>query len=199
MEETTYRGRGGELFTEREKKSIIRTAFEQAFLKAWLKPEEITGQKRLNVFGGPYVWAIFMKLGIVEAKAGGRFMTKKLIFVILCLCCIGWLSLIFHLSAEDGEKTADTSMRIAEKISGVLYSSPTVEQTAEIHYMVRKAAHVILFFVLGVLSALTGLTVLHFCPAPWVRYVIFAAVFCLLLGVGWMDEWHKQFIEGRHY
>ena len=75
-------------------------------------------------------------------------MTKRLILVILCLCCIGWLTLIFHLSTEDGEKTADTSIHIAEKISGVLYSSPTVEQTAGIHYMVRKAAHVILFFVL---------------------------------------------------
>lgn len=76
-------------------------------------------------------------------------MTKRLILVILCLCCIGWLTLIFHLSTEDGEKTADTSIHIAEKISGVLYSSPTVEQTAGIHYMVRKAAHVILFFCSG--------------------------------------------------
>ena len=56
----TYRVRGGELFTERKK---------QAFLKVRSKPEEITGPKRLNVFGGPYVWAIFMKLGIVEAKS----------------------------------------------------------------------------------------------------------------------------------
>lgn len=65
----TYRVRGGELFTERKKKSITRATFEQAFFKVRSKPEEITGPKRLNVFGGPYVWAIFMKLGIVEAKS----------------------------------------------------------------------------------------------------------------------------------
>lgn len=61
----TYRIRGGELFTERKKKSITRATFEKAFLKVQEHKEEITGPKKLNVFGGPYVWAIFKKLGIV--------------------------------------------------------------------------------------------------------------------------------------
>ena len=32
------------------------------------RPDEITGPKKLNVFVGPYVWAIFMKFVIVEKK-----------------------------------------------------------------------------------------------------------------------------------
>ncbi len=64
----TYTVKGGELFAERKKKSITRATFERAFLKIQEWPDEITGPKKLNVFGGPYVWAIFMKLGIVEKK-----------------------------------------------------------------------------------------------------------------------------------
>lgn len=61
----TYRVKGGELFTERKKKSITKATFEKAFLRVRENPEAITGPKRLNVFGGPYVWAIFKRLGIV--------------------------------------------------------------------------------------------------------------------------------------
>lgn len=61
--------KGGELFAERKKKSITRATFEKAFLKIQERPGEITGPKKLNVFGGPYVWAIFLKFGIVEKKS----------------------------------------------------------------------------------------------------------------------------------
>ena len=64
----TYTVKGGELFAERKKKSITRATFEKAFLKIQERPDEITGPKKLNVFGGPYVWAIFMKFGIVGKK-----------------------------------------------------------------------------------------------------------------------------------
>ncbi len=63
----TYEIRGGELFTERKKKSITRATFEKAFLKIAEDTEgKITGPKDLNCFGGPYIWAIFLALGIVQ-------------------------------------------------------------------------------------------------------------------------------------
>ena len=126
-------------------------------------------------------------------------MTKKLIFLILCLCCIGWLCLIFHLSTENGEKTTDTSMRIAEKISGRLYASPTQERVDGVHRSIRKAAHVVLFFVFGVLVCIMGLYISSLWRKSWVALLMLVIGVGLILGVGWLDEWHKQFIDGRHY
>lgn len=60
----TYTVKGGELFTNRRERSITRSTFEKAYLKILSDPEKITGPKKLNVYGGPYVWAILK--GIVE-------------------------------------------------------------------------------------------------------------------------------------
>lgn len=66
----TYVVRGGEFFTERKKKSITRATFEKAFLKLQADTEGvITGPKKLNVFGAPYVFAVFRQLGIAGQEA----------------------------------------------------------------------------------------------------------------------------------
>lgn len=63
----TYQIRGGEFFTDRKKKSITKSTFEQAFQKIQEdKEHKITGPKSLCCFGGPYVWAMFKALGVVS-------------------------------------------------------------------------------------------------------------------------------------
>ncbi len=63
----TYVIRGGEFFTERKKKSITRATFEKALVKIQEDTEHtITGPKKLNVFGAPYVFAVFRQLGIIQ-------------------------------------------------------------------------------------------------------------------------------------
>lgn len=65
----TYTIRGGEFFTERKKKSITRATFEKAYEKLATDTEgRITGPKTLSCFGGPYVWAVFVALGVVEVQ-----------------------------------------------------------------------------------------------------------------------------------
>lgn len=54
----TYYIKGGELFTDRRERSITKSTFEKACQKLLEHPEEITGPKKLNVYGAPYVWAI---------------------------------------------------------------------------------------------------------------------------------------------
>ncbi len=62
----TYTIRGGEFFTDRKKKSITRATFEKAFLKIQADTKHtITGPKALNVFGAPYVFAMFRQLGVI--------------------------------------------------------------------------------------------------------------------------------------
>lgn len=54
----TYSIKGGELFTDRRERSITRSTFEKALQKIQENPQEISGPKKLNVYGAPYVWAV---------------------------------------------------------------------------------------------------------------------------------------------
>ena len=64
--ETFYTTKGGEFFTERKKKSITRATFEKAFVKIQEDTlHTITGPKALNVFGAPYIFAMFRHLEIL--------------------------------------------------------------------------------------------------------------------------------------
>ena len=68
----TYSIKGGELFTDRRERSITRSTFEKAYEKLQNDqvgenaPRKIVGPKTLNVYGAPYVWAVFMGIGIIE-------------------------------------------------------------------------------------------------------------------------------------
>ena len=67
----TYTVKGGELFTDRRDRSITRSTFEKALAKLQADREKeegerkITGPKSLNVYGAPYVWAVFMGIGVL--------------------------------------------------------------------------------------------------------------------------------------
>ncbi len=65
----TYTMKGGELFISRRTKTITRSTFEAAWKKVLDSPREITGPKKLNVFGAPYLWAIFKRLELVPFGA----------------------------------------------------------------------------------------------------------------------------------
>lgn len=68
----TYTIKGGELFTGRRERSITRSTFEKAYEKLFQDqvgdnaPRKIVGPKTLNVYGAPYVWAVFTGIGLIE-------------------------------------------------------------------------------------------------------------------------------------
>ncbi len=70
----TYYVKGGELFTDRREKSITRSTFEKAYDKLFqdrageTPPCRIVGPKTLNVYGAPYVWAVFMGIGLIQEE-----------------------------------------------------------------------------------------------------------------------------------
>lgn len=70
----TYTIKGGELFTDRRERSITRSTFEKAFEKLYkdqvgeTAPRQIVGPKTLNVYGAPYVWAVFVGIGLIEEE-----------------------------------------------------------------------------------------------------------------------------------
>jgi len=69
-----YSIKGGELFTDRRERSITRSTFEKAYEK--LERDQcgdgasrrIVGPKTLNVYGAPYVWAVFAGIGLIEEE-----------------------------------------------------------------------------------------------------------------------------------
>lgn len=124
---------------------------------------------------------------------------RKALVIILCICCVGWMTLIHHLSTQDGQRTADTGMTIARQVSKVIYKQPTEAEINDVHMKLRKAAHVILFFVFGLLVGSTGWLMSRFWKQPFSRTLIFLTGLMLIIGTGWLDEWQKQFIGGRHY
>lgn len=58
----TYYIKGGELFASRRERSITKSTFEAAYKKIMEAPEKVTGPKKLNVYGAPYVWAILTSI-----------------------------------------------------------------------------------------------------------------------------------------
>lgn len=64
--------KGGELFTDRRERSITRSTFEKAYEKLVQDqvgedaPKKIVGPKTLNLYGAPYIWAVFLGIGLIE-------------------------------------------------------------------------------------------------------------------------------------
>lgn len=68
----TYYVKGGELFTDRRERSITKSTFDKAYEKLVKdqlgedSPRLITGPKTLNMYGAPYIWAVFAGIGLIE-------------------------------------------------------------------------------------------------------------------------------------
>lgn len=125
-------------------------------------------------------------------------MKTKLIPITLCSLTILWLLFIFTLSSQNGSQTAQTSEGIAKTVAEVIYQQPSETQVNEVHFIIRKLAHVGLFFALGVLSFSASATIFGWknksrkCLSVVVPLTIMTAY-------GFFDEWQKQFIDGRHF
>ena len=81
----TYTVKGGELFTDRRERSITRSTFEKAYEKLIRDrdgenpPCKIVGPKTMNVYGAPYIWAVFMGLGIIIEEAPVQLTLEELL------------------------------------------------------------------------------------------------------------------------
>ena len=63
----TYTVKGGELFTDRRGRSVTRSTFEKAFEKI-RSDAAVTGPKKLNMYGAPYVFAVLKAIGAVPPR-----------------------------------------------------------------------------------------------------------------------------------
>ena len=94
-----------------------------------------------------------------------------------------WVGLMLYLSHQNGTDTFNTSNGFSVYLANMLHVDPQL-----FHGLVRKAAHLVLYFILAVL--LRGWQIQRG-KAPWPALVM-AVVFSIL------DEGTKPLIPGRH-
>ena len=94
-----------------------------------------------------------------------------------------WVGLMLYLSHQNGTDTFNTSHGFTVYLANLLHVDPQW-----LHGLVRKIAHVVLYFILAVL--LRGCQ-MQWGKAPW-RALVMAVVFSII------DEGTKPLIPGRH-
>ena len=62
----TYSVRGGELFVDRKMKSITKSTVNIAFQKVVELKGNVSGPKKLGVFGASYLYPLFIRLGLIR-------------------------------------------------------------------------------------------------------------------------------------
>ncbi len=119
---------------------------------------------------------------------------RKFNIVILIL----WMIVIFLFSQDPGASSSDKSDTIATFIVNVIsnitgndYSDTLSEKIENCVFIVRKSAHFLEYFILGVLI----INVLKDYKVLSIKIFILSILFCLLYAIG--DEVHQLFIPQR--
>ncbi len=124
-----------------------------------------------------------------------RSMLKPLSF----LPAICMMYLIFTLSGQEGIESADLSLKVSTKVVEVsaelldhpLTSNEIAQYADLIHFLIRKCAHVTLYFLLAVSVSFP----LYVYGLRGIPLMLVAGAFCVAFACG--DEYHQSFVEGR--
>lgn len=122
---------------------------------------------------------------------------KKTIRIFAFLLLFVWMSVIFIMSAQPADKSSQISGGVVSKLIAALFSkfdalSPNQQAniTNFITVVVRKSAHFLEYFVLGLL--------LQFVLSTF-KNLGYKKIFCIAFGVLYAisDEVHQYFVPGR--
>lgn len=106
---------------------------------------------------------------------------------------------IYYLSGQDGVTSAGLSLKVSVKIvelaseifSHPLSSAEIMEYADLIHFLIRKCAHVTLYFLLAVSVSFP----LYVYGLRGIPLMLIAGAFCIAFACG--DEYHQSLVEGR--
>lgn len=128
-------------------------------------------------------------------KAFLRAMLKPFSF----LPAIGMMCLIYYLSGQDGVTSAGLSLKVSIKvveIASKLFDHPlspaeVADYADLIHFLIRKCAHVTLYFLLAVSVSFP----LYVYGLRGIPLMLIAGGFCVAFACG--DEYHQSMVAGR--
>lgn len=118
---------------------------------------------------------------------------KKMIAVVSWGLVAGWMALIFFLSSQQGDQSADLSGGITEWVNEVVEQvAPDAEfKMDEISFFVRKNAHFFAYMLLAILS-------LNAVRRSWSRgWMSMGVAFIISVLYAISDEVHQLFVPGR--
>lgn len=110
-----------------------------------------------------------------------------------------WMFVIFSFSAQNSEKSSNTSASVIERVVSAFYpgfndmsDTEKTEKVEALQFTARKTAHFLIYTVLGILAFLSVISYrkLRFCLRPAI-----SALICLLYAAS--DEVHQLFVSGR--
>lgn len=110
-------------------------------------------------------------------------------FKISSLITTIWFCFMTYLSHQDGKGTTELSVGIVEKIIKYFHLTNYYN---EIHFLIRKSAHIIVFTIFIVLILLT-------LSQKWQNKKVFISAILLTILWTWGDEITKISIPGRHF
>lgn len=125
-------------------------------------------------------------------------MKRIILSVVLVAMMLGWMLLIFSMSAEPAELSTETSGNTIRKVFNFIY--PGFKDKSEIEkqeiidacqHFVRKLAHFSIYTVLGILLSVNA--VYHF-KEKWFR-ILLPVSLGILYAVS--DEIHQLYVPGR--
>lgn len=122
-------------------------------------------------------------------------MMKK-VKVISCVITVAIMTLIFFFSSQTAVESSETSrgltVKIADFISTYLHIWSADQITNIIHTFVRKVAHFVLYFSLGLSASVSIYLVFGY---KRLKLMLITLAFCFLYAI--TDEIHQMFVPGR--
>lgn len=118
---------------------------------------------------------------------------KKIILWFLSICII---LLIAFLSSQNGTATAETSGSITSFIANLFFENATQLEIYNLNIALRLLAHYLLFFCFGLFTS-AAIYASFNRKFRVINLFFLSSVF--IMSLSFLDEWRKQFIEGRHF
>jgi len=122
---------------------------------------------------------------------------KALLATLVCWSLVSlWVGLVFYLSYQKGEQSTYLSSGIAEEIIEWIPQLAWKYSFDEVHIWTRKAAHVFVFLILGMMTEIAGLISADCVGRNWKKASAVVVLVCGLVAV--VSECVKVNIPGRH-
>lgn len=118
--------------------------------------------------------------------------------VVLWCILAAFVFLAYYLSSQDGASTYRLSYQITVKIAKIIYGEPTGQQITFLNQFIRKMAHFFVYFVMTVFAYPAVWSTVRLIRCRNTRLVINIFIFSAISVFAFYDEWHKQYIPGRH-
>ena len=102
---------------------------------------------------------------------------------------------VMFVSFQNGASSISVTMRLAERVSGTIFDNPKQEQIEAISLMIRYGAHLVLFFVVGLMTAFVSMVIFR----GYFRIIgiMLAGTACYMMA--YYTEYYKQYVDGRHF